>query len=127
MYELTLKRFVHVRHALRLYNGEYEPMHNHRWLVSAQVSASELDQIGAVMDFHRLDRAIATVVDEIDGKTLNEMPEFQARSSSSEYVAKYLFDRLASHLPETVRLDSLSLDRDEAISARFTYRNPAGQ
>lgn len=30
MYALTIERFLHVTHALRLYDGEYEPLLSHR-------------------------------------------------------------------------------------------------
>jgi 6-pyruvoyltetrahydropterin/6-carboxytetrahydropterin synthase len=124
MFELIQERYLHVRHALRLYDGEYEPMHSHRWLVSACVTAGELDRIGAVMDFNELDRLLADVLAALESKPLNEQPAFAERNSSSEIMAKYIFDQLAAQLPEHVRLARVELQRDEAVRARFVYLGP---
>ncbi len=122
MYELTLERFLHITHALKLYDGKYEPVHHHRWLVSATVTAPELDQIGAVMDFNQLATLLDGIIAELDGRNLNQHPDFADRNSSSEYVAYYMGSKLAASLPTGVRLDALSLYRDEALRARFTWR-----
>ncbi|WP_437945096.1 6-carboxytetrahydropterin synthase [Sorangium sp. So ce296] len=122
MYELTIERFLHVAHALRLYDGKYEPLHCHRWQVHAQVSAERLDAIGGVMDFNELDRLLADAVGTLEGKTLNHLSEFADVNSSSERMAEVLYRKLAPRLPPGVRLDCVTLLRDEAIRARFTYR-----
>lgn len=122
MYELTIERFLHVTHALRLYDGEYEPLHSHRWLVLAQVSADRLDSIGGVMDFNVLDRLVAEAIATLDGKNLNQLPEFAAENSSSERMAEVLYNKIAPRIPDGVRFDHVTLIRDEAIRARFTYR-----
>lgn len=122
MYELTIERFLHVTHALRLYDGEYEPLHSHRWLVLAQVSADRLDSIGGVMDFNVLDRLVAEAIATLDGKNLNQLPAFATENSSSERMAEVLYKEIAPRLPDGVRLDHVTLIRDEAIRARFTYR-----
>src|SRR5689334_2625400 len=109
MYELTLERFLHVTHALRLYDDEREPLHHHRWLVSASVTAPRLDQIGAVMDFNQLAALLDGILAELDGRNLNEHKDFANQNSSSEYVAHYIGSRLATALPAGVKLAALSL------------------
>ncbi|WP_437939016.1 6-pyruvoyl trahydropterin synthase family protein [Sorangium sp. So ce341] len=122
MYELTIERFLHVAHALQLYDGKYEPLHCHRWQVQAQVSAERLDAIGGVMDLNKFDRLLADAVGTLEGKTLNHLSEFADVNSSSERMAEVLYRKLAPRLPPGVRLDCVTLLRDEAIRARFTYR-----
>lgn len=125
MYELTIERFLHVAHALRLYDGAREPLHSHRWQVLVQVSAERLDPIGVVMDFNQLDRLVAETLAEFDGKELNQLPAFASESCSSERMAEVIFRRLLPKLPPQVRLDCVTLLRDEAIRARFSYRADA--
>ena len=122
MHTLTLERFVHISHAVRLYDGVVEPMHSHRWIVSVSVSAPELDEIGAVMDFNRLAALLGGVLADLDGKNLGEHPAFAGTSSSSERVAEHVFHALKPQIPSGVTLDEVSLYRDEAIRARFAYR-----
>ena len=125
MHELTIERFLHVAHALRLHDGELEPMHSHRWQVLVQVSVERLDPIGVVMDFYELDRRVAGVLAEFEGKVLNQLPAFAAEACSSERMAEVIFGRLLPELPAPVRLDCVTLVRDEAIRARFSYRRAA--
>src|SRR3954467_10045114 len=113
MHSLTLERLLHITHALRLYDGKYEPLHHHRWLVSVSVTAAQLDAIGAVMDFNELARLLDCTLAELDGKNLNKHPAFQDRNSSSEYVAEHIAGRLMTQLPEAVTLEAVSLYRDE--------------
>jgi hypothetical protein len=47
---------------------------------------------------------------------------FEGANSSSERVAEIVYRRLSPRLPDGVRLDSVTLLRDEAVRARFTYR-----
>jgi 6-pyruvoyltetrahydropterin/6-carboxytetrahydropterin synthase len=110
---------------LRLYDGQYEPIHHHRWLVSVTVSAPQLDSIGAVMDFNELARLLDSTLAELDGKNLNKHSAFQDRNSSTEYVAEYIAQKLMPELPQHVSLDSVTLYRDEALRAHFTYRPSA--
>lgn len=88
----------------------------------AQVSSERLDSIGGVMDCDVLDRLVAEAIAILDGKNLNQEPEFAAESSSSERMAEFLYKKIAPRLPDGVRLDHVTLIRDEAIRARFTYR-----
>ncbi|MFO0574976.1 MAG: 6-pyruvoyl tetrahydropterin synthase family protein [Polyangia bacterium] len=122
MYELTIERFLHVAHALRLHDGELEPMHSHRWQVLVQVSAERLDAIGVVMDFNELDRLVAGTLAEFEGQVLNQLPAFASESCSSERMAELIYRRLQPKLPSVVQLDCVTLLRDEAIRARFSYR-----
>jgi 6-pyruvoyltetrahydropterin/6-carboxytetrahydropterin synthase len=112
---------VEVDHALRLYDGALEPMHHHRWVVDVTVESEELDRIGAVMDFFELDRMLRDVLSRLQGRTLNDLPAFRDRNSSSEVVARYVFDELEPRIPRGVRLRRVTIHRHEEITAHFSY------
>jgi 6-pyruvoyltetrahydropterin/6-carboxytetrahydropterin synthase len=117
-----MERILHVTHALRLYDGQEEPMHDHDWRVEVQVSSDDLDEIGVVMDFHELIRHMEGALAPLRGQVLNHLPAFAGKSSSSEAVAAYIFHAIAPQLPRRVRLDEVTIFRDEAIKASFTFR-----
>jgi 6-pyruvoyltetrahydropterin/6-carboxytetrahydropterin synthase len=108
-------------HALRLYDGVREPMHAHTWRVTVQVSSRDLDVIGAVMDFTELKQHLDAVLAPLEGQTLNDLPLFADRNPSSEIVAAHIFEAIAPRLPRRVELEQVTILRDEAIRATFTY------
>ena len=122
MYELRIDRTLKLTHALRLYDGIVEPVHEHQWRVSAVVTSGELDQIGAVMDFNELARIIDAVCAPLQGRLLNDLPMFKEKNPSSEHVADYVFESIAPHLPPNVSLERVTITRTELIDAPFTRR-----
>lgn len=86
------------------------------------VTADELDQIGAVMDFNELTRIIDALCAPLQGRFLNDLPMFKEKNPSSEHVADYIFDSIAPHLPTKVSLERVTITRTELIDAQFTRR-----
>jgi 6-pyruvoyltetrahydropterin/6-carboxytetrahydropterin synthase len=124
MHELSVQRIIHISHALRLYDGLYEPVHYHAWPVWVHVSADRLDEIGAVMDFLKLKAIMDRVLDPLEGKHLNDLEMFAGVNSSSERVAEYVFKAVEPQLPPGVRLDRVVIHRNEQLTAQFAYRAP---
>jgi 6-pyruvoyl-tetrahydropterin synthase len=60
-YQISVTRYFSAAHALRLYDGSLEPVHGHNWRVTVTVESPRLDAIGVVMDFHELERLVATL------------------------------------------------------------------
>jgi 6-pyruvoyltetrahydropterin/6-carboxytetrahydropterin synthase len=122
MYTLRVERRLAITHAVTLYDGLPEPMHDHDWRIQVQVSSEDLDEIGSVMDFNELLRHMEAVLEPLRGRTLNHTPAFAGKNPSSEVVAEHVFTAIAPLLPRRVRLDEVTVYRDEAITATFTYR-----
>lgn len=86
----TIRRFA-AAHALRLYDGSLEAVHGHNWRVRVTVSATKLDAIGVVMDFHELERLVDAIVTPWHNRHLNEMPPFNKElNPSAENVAYHV-------------------------------------
>lgn len=80
-------------HNLYGYNGKCANLHGHRWNVKADI---EIDTIeykgdGISVDFNVLKR----VVDKLDHKYINELPEFKEVSPSAENIVQYIDSELA--------------------------------
>ncbi|MGD0461013.1 MAG: 6-carboxytetrahydropterin synthase [Tepidisphaeraceae bacterium] len=89
----TIRRFS-ARHQLRLYDGSIEPVHGHDWTVKITVAAGKLDSIGVIMDFHELERLADLVVVPMNGRHLNDLPEFAAVNPTAENVARHIASKL---------------------------------
>ena len=122
MYILRVQRELSAIHALTLQDGVREPLHPHTWRVQVQVSSEDLDEIASVMDFRDLVGHLDAVLGPLQGRTINDLPAFAGKNPSSEVVAAHVFTAIAPLLPRRVRLDDVTIFRDEDLSASFSVR-----
>ncbi len=95
MFELDVTREFSGAHALRGYNGTCQDLHGHNWTIQVFVQSPELDEIGIAVDFRVLKRELDAILEELDHKYLNELPEFLEKNPTSENLAQYIYRRLA--------------------------------
>ncbi len=86
-------------HNLRGYRGKCEALHGHNWKVEAAVASQTLDDIGMVMDFTRLKKALHKVLKQFDHTYINSIPYFKKVNPTSENIARYVFERLQPRVP----------------------------
>ncbi len=96
MFELDVTREFSGAHALRGYNGTCQDLHGHNWTIQVFVQSAELDEIGIAVDFRVLKRELDAILEELDHKYLNELPEFREKNPTSENLAQYIYRRLAN-------------------------------
>ncbi|HAU37227.1 MAG TPA: 6-carboxytetrahydropterin synthase QueD [Phycisphaerales bacterium] len=72
-------------------------MHGHSYRVDIHITGPVDERLGWVMDFTQIKRAVQAVLDRIDHRCLNEIPGLE--NSTSEILAKYLWDRIAQEIP----------------------------
>ena len=121
MFELRIERRFFASHALRLYDGSFEPPHAHDWRVEVVVRAAKLDAIDVAIDFHELERIVAAALDPLRDTHLNDQPVFTGKNPSAERVAEHIHAAVASKLPEGVELVSATIT--EAPGCRATFRS----
>lgn len=118
-FEISTTRVFSAAHALRLYDGSLEPVHGHNWRVKVTVSAVVgLDDIGVVMDFHKLERLVDEIIVPLHNRHLNEVPPYsETVNPSAENVAWHIGRSL--RLPDAVRLASVEVWETDANSAIY--------
>ena len=123
MFELKVTNHFAAAHNLREFYGKCENLHGHNWFVEVRVRAKELDKTGLAIDFGVIKKHLNEVLDLIDHKYLNELPEFQENNPSSENIARFIFDRLAPHIHEATagRAWLHSVSAWESDNASATY------
>lgn len=72
-------------------------LHGHSYRVDVHVRGEVDPRTGWVMDFGDIKRIVGPVIDELDHRLLDEVPGLA--NSTSELLAKYLWDRLRPALP----------------------------
>lgn len=101
MYYLTVCSSFAAAHNLMNYQGDCENLHGHNWKVEVTVAARELNAAGLGIDFKILKRESNKVLGELDHKYLNELPPFVQESTSSENIARFLFEKLSQELNDS--------------------------
>jgi len=104
-YQATIETAFAAAHALRLPDGTLEPVHGHNWPVRVTVASAGLDAADCVIDFHRLEEAVAAVIGPWRNRLLNEVEPFAGGvNPSAERVAEQIGRSVASTLPAGVAL-----------------------
>lgn len=122
-WELTVRSEFCAAHALRHYKGKCEQLHGHNYAVKVVVEGNTLSEdTQLLMDFGDLKALLKTVLEDLDHKHLNEVPPFDVSNPSSENIARYIFTRMVSALPETVRLQGVTVAEKGIQSATYSER-----
>jgi 6-pyruvoyltetrahydropterin/6-carboxytetrahydropterin synthase len=121
MYEIEIVAGFAAAHLLREYKGKCEHLHGHNYKVYVTVQTESLGAGGMVMDFGDLKRITGDVLEPLDHAFLNEIAPFDKIEPSAENLASYLFEEIASKLPDHgATLHSVSVY--ESDTARATFR-----
>ncbi|MGA2146789.1 MAG: 6-carboxytetrahydropterin synthase QueD [Bryobacteraceae bacterium] len=125
MFEVTIEESFSAGHALRNYHGKCENVHGHNYRCQVTLTGEELDEIGLLVDFVALKKAVHAVIDRLDHQWLNDLPPFDKLNPSAENIARYIHDEVKTGLqiPAGVRIESVKLWETDTCSA--TYRKPS--
>jgi 6-pyruvoyl-tetrahydropterin synthase len=85
--------------------------------------AQTLDQNGIVVDIGRAHEALKSVLQPLNYRNLDELPEFKGKNTTTEFLAKHVVDKLAS----AARAGELGRDGRElgAIRVKITESHVA--
>lgn len=86
-------------HRLHSWRGAPEPTHGHSWRVVVRLETDGLDDEGMAYDFVAVKEALGTLTGAVDHRDLNAVSPFDRESPTTERVARWFFDELASRLP----------------------------
>ena len=96
--------------------GPAQALHGATFVVDAAFFAEALDPNGIVIDIGRAHDALKAVVASLNYRNLDEVPEFKGRNTTTEFLTKHIFDRLA----EAARAGQLGRDGRALKAIRVT-------
>ncbi len=121
MYHLTIQTHFAAAHNLLNYDGDCENLHGHNWKVEVTVKTESLDDAGLGLDFKILKKHTNKIMDSLDHKYLNDLEPFRGISPSSEYISKFIFDKLKKELHEyDVELEKITVWESDNACASYT-------
>lgn len=121
MYEVTIKKMFSAAHRLREVGGGCEKLHGHNFAVEVSVKAPDLNKEGLLIDFRDLKRWTNEILDLLDHKCLNELPEFKNLNPSSEHISRFIHDRLKEKMGDgPISISAITVW--ESQDAKVTYK-----
>lgn len=117
MYSVRVESSFAAAHFLAHYEGKCERLHGHNYRVRAWARGAELGAGGMLVDFGDLKSALRQVLEGLDHRLLNELPQF-LDDPSAERIAKYIYDGIKERLPEAP-LSAVEVFETETSMARY--------
>jgi 6-pyruvoyltetrahydropterin/6-carboxytetrahydropterin synthase len=119
MYTISVETHFRASHQLAMPDGSKEPVHHHYWSVTADVSSDGLNNMGVVIDFHKLRAILDNAIAELNNTALDRVEYFRQNNPTAENVAKYVYEKLHAKLPKGVTLQSIRVVEEPGCSAKF--------
>ena len=96
--------------------GPAQALHGATFVIDAAFIAAALDPNGVVIDIGRAHEVLRAIVKDLNYRNLDDLPEFKGHNTTTEFLTKYVFDRLAA----AARRNGLGRDGGELHSIRVT-------
>jgi 6-pyruvoyl-tetrahydropterin synthase len=101
MFSLTVREHMMIAHSFRgAVFGPAQALHGATYLVDAEFRRRDLDADGLVVDIGLATQALKDVLAPLTYRNLDELPEFAGRNTTTEFLAKAVFDRLAATIAD---------------------------
>jgi len=108
-------------HTLRDYPGDCSRMHGHNWKAEIEVTASELNDAGMVVDFKDIKTATRKITNQLDHRYLNDLEAFKTVNPTAENIAAHLFHELTSQFNKPgITVSAVTLWETERACVRYT-------
>ena len=121
MFSLTVNDYVMIAHSLpNEFFGPAQQLHGATLTVEATFTRPELDEHSVVLDIGQATELLDDALAPLRYADLDSHPDFDGRLSTSEVIAQYIGDRLASKL-ESLPEIGISVTIHENPRARVSY------
>ncbi len=99
MYSLNVRDHFMIAHSFQgEIFGPAQRMHGATYVVDATFRRPELDDDGLVVDIGLAASKLREILDAMNYRNLDEMSEFEGRNTTTEFLAKEIWDRLVAAL-----------------------------
>ena len=112
--------------------GPAQRLHGATYVVDVEYRRESLDDDGVVVDIGRASEVLREVLAEFNFRNLDEVPAFSGRNTTTEFLARELFDRIVGRIragelgPGAAGLTSLRVVLHESHVAWAAYESTLG-
>ena len=128
MYSVTVRGHMMIAHSLRGdVFGPAQRLHGATYVVDVEFRRSEVDEHGIVVDMGRASACVESVLGSLGYRNLDDEPAFAGRNTTTEFLAKAIFDRVAGAIragdlgPSATDIESVRVTLHESHVASASY------
>lgn len=97
MYSVTVRDHMMIAHSFKgEVFGPAQRLHGATYVVDAEFRRPALDADGIVIDIGRAGDVLKRVLGDLNFQNLDEVPAFAGHNTTTEFLAKTIFDRLVT-------------------------------
>ncbi|HET6468490.1 MAG TPA: 6-carboxytetrahydropterin synthase [Geminicoccaceae bacterium] len=97
MYTVRVRDHMMIAHSFKgEIFGPAQRLHGATFVVDVEFRRPEPDEDGIVVDIGRALDALKATIAEVNYRNLDEIPEFAGRNTTTEFMARWVFDRFAA-------------------------------
>jgi 6-pyruvoyl-tetrahydropterin synthase len=117
LFAVEVRDHIMIAHSFRgAVFGPAQALHGATFVVDVAFLAERLDHNGIVIDIGRALECLKATLAPLNYRNLDDLPQLKGRNTTTEFLAKHIFDRLA----ESARAGSLGRDGRALMSIRVT-------
>ncbi len=128
MYSVSVRDHFMIAHSFRgAVFGPAQQLHGATYVVDVEFRRPELDPDGIVVDIGRAIDVLKATLAALNFKNLDEVPEFAGKNTTTEFLAKTIFDRIAAAAragdlgPNALGIDTVKVTLGESHVAWGAY------
>ena len=96
MFAVEVRDHIMVAHSFRgEVFGPAQALHGATFVIDAAFIAETLDTNGIVVDIGLAHTVLKEIVNALNYRNLDDVPEFKGKNTTTEFLTKHVFDRLA--------------------------------
>jgi 6-pyruvoyl-tetrahydropterin synthase len=117
LFAVEVRDHIMIAHSFRgAVFGPAQALHGATFVIDASFIADSLDQNGIVIDIGRAHDVLKATLQPLNYKNLDEVPEFKGKNTTTEFLTKHIYDRLA----DAARAGDLGRNGRELKAIRIT-------
>jgi 6-pyruvoyl-tetrahydropterin synthase len=131
LYAVEVRDHIMIAHSFRGdVFGPAQALHGATFVIDAAFLAETLDENGIVVDIGRAHEALKAVLGPLNYRNLDDMPEFAGQNTTTEFLTKHVYDRLADAARngrlgrDGRKLSAIRITVSESHVARAWYEAP---
>ena len=117
MFAVEVRDHIMIAHSFRgAVFGPAQALHGATFVIDAAFIADSLDENGIVVDIGRAHDVLKATLKPLNYKNLDDVPEFKGKNTTTEFLTKHIYDRLA----DAARAGELGRNGRELKAIRIT-------
>jgi 6-pyruvoyl-tetrahydropterin synthase len=133
MYSVCVRDHLMVAHSFRgEVFGPAQRLHGATFVVDVEFRRADIDTDGIVVDIGKAGETLRALLAELNFRNLDDVPAFKDRNTTTEFLAKTVFDRMAAAIrrgdlgPGAAAVESMRVTLHESHIAWAAFEGQVG-